>query len=447
MRSLRRTRQGQHAHGVGLFVFGGIPGEVVEAEVVRVRRRYVAARVVAVHEPSPHRVSPPCPYFWPCTGCQWQHIAYEHQLMAWASSSSPARWWRRRWCACDGGTSPRGWSQWSPHRVSPPCPYFWPCTGCQWQHIAYEHQLTLKREMVRDTLSSVPELADVQVLPVIPSAQQYGYRNHARFTVGPKGSLGYVNRTSREFVRVESCQLMDPWINGALASLSGRCQETSQLSIRYGVNTGEWLIQPRLLSMGIPIATGQTHYHEAVDGRRYRIASPSFFQVNTPQAQAMAECIRGMLGLEGSEVLVDAYAGVGTFAGLLASQVGRVIAIEESAAALRDARFNLADLPNVELRQGRVEALLASLEPRPDVVLVDPPRAGCHPRALEALCELAPRKVVYVSCEPKALARDLQHLVAGPFRVEQVQPIDLFPQTHHIECIATLGLAGEEARP
>ena len=240
---------------------------------------------------------------------------------------------------------------------------------------------------------------------------------------------------------------MDPWINGALASLSGRCQETSQLSIRYGVNTGEWLIQPRLLSMGIPMATGQTHYHEAVDGRRYRIASPSFFQVNTPQAQAMAECIRGMLGLEGSEVLVDAYAGVGTFAGLLASQVARVIAIEESAAALRDAQANLADLPNVEFRQARVEAVLSSLEPRPDVVLVDPPRVGCHPRALEALCELAPHQVVYVSCEPKALARDLQHLAAGPFRVEQVQPIDLFPQTHHIECIATLVLAEEGSRP
>lgn len=371
-----------HADGVGLFVFGGVPGEVVDAEVVRVRRRYAAARVVEVHEASPHRVSAPCPYFWPCTGCQWQHIAYEHQL-------------------------------------------------------------TLKREFVRDALSGVPGLSDAAVLPVIPSERQYGYRNHARFTVGPGGALGYVNRTTREFVEVEACGLMDPWINGALASLSGRCQETSQVSMRYGVNTGEWLIQPRLLSAGVPLDTGQTHYHEAMDGRRYRIASPSFFQVNTPQAQMMAERIRGMLALQGSEVLVDAYAGVGTFAGLLASQVGQVIAIEESAAALRDARDNLSDLPNVELRQGRVEAMLPSLEPRPDVVLVDPPRAGCHPRALEALCELAPRQVVYVSCEPKALARNLQRLVEGPFRVEQVQPIDLFPQTHHIECIATLALAGE----
>ena len=373
-----------HADGVRFFVFGGIPGEVVDAEVVRARRRYVAARVVEVHEASPHRVSAPCPYFWPCTGCQWQHIAYDHQL-------------------------------------------------------------TLKREMVRDALTGAPGLAGVDVLPVMPSPQRYGYRNHARFTVGPNGSLGYVNRTSREFVGVENCQLMAPWINDALASLSGRCHETSQLSIRYGVNTGEWLIQPRLLSMGIPIETGQTHYHEAIDGRRYRIASPSFFQVNTPQAQAMAECIRGMLALDGSEVLADAYAGVGTFAGLLASQVRQVIAIEESAAALRDAGANLADLSNVELRQGRVEAVLSSLEPRPDVVVLDPPRAGCHPRALEALCELAPRRVVYVSCEPKALARDLQRLVAGRFRVEQVQPIDLFPQTHHIECIATLALAGEGA--
>ena len=152
------------------------------------------------------------------------------------------------------------------------------------------------------------------------------------------------------------------------------------------------------------------------------------------------------LGLSGSELVVDAYAGVGTFAILLAPYAGRVIAIEESASAVRDAqenflRANLENAGTVQFLQGKTEEALGKIEERPDGVVLDPPRAGCHRNALEALVRLSPRRVVYVSCDPDTLARDLKILCQGPFRLEGVQPVDMFPQTHHVECIASLSCA------
>ncbi len=327
----------------------------------------------------------------------------------------------------------------SPHRVAPPCPYFGPCSGCQWQHIEYGYQLALKREAVARALGRFQGLQGVSVPDALPSPQQFYYRNHARFTVRRSlGALGFVNRITRRFVRVDQCMLMEPWINEALALLQGRCQETSQLSIRYGTNTRDWLVQPSLRSKEVPLPSGQGYYREKLLGREFRVASPSFFQVNTRQAEQMVGLVRQRLKLDGGGLLVDAYAGVGTFAVLLAPFARRVIAIEESPAAVRDAKANAEGITNLEVRQGRTEVVLATLEERPDAVILDPPRTGCHPDALEALCKLAPRRVAYVSCDPGSLARDLDVLARGGFQVEEVQPVDMFPQTHHVECIASL---------
>ena len=369
-----------------LFVFGGIPGELVDAELIRISHNRISARVVTVLEPSPHRVEPPCPYFWPCTGCQWQHISYEHQLQ-------------------------------------------------------------LKHELVKACLDQQAGLKDIPVLPTLPSPQLYGYRNHARFTVGPHGLLGFVNRVTRRFVNVETCALMDPRINQTLDHLQGHCAETTQLSVRCGINTGDQLIQPTLVGNGISLKTGQTHYEETLGGRRFLIGSPSFFQVNTPQAEAMVAHILNRLSPTGQEVLVDTYAGVGTLAALMAPHVHQVIAIEESAAAIKDARINVQGLANVEIRQGRTEELLSTISPPPDVVLLDPPRSGCHPTAIAALEKLAPKQVFYVSCNPTTLARDLSLLAKGSFKVEEVLPVDLFPQTHHIECIAILSRMPDPGHP
>ena len=369
-----------HYDGQVVNVFGGIPGEEVVARIVRYKRRrkhYVSGLVTEVLIPSPHRVAPPCPYFGPCSGCQWQHIDYSHQLR-------------------------------------------------------------LKQEAVESQLALYPELAAVPVSPTVPGPQAFNYRNHARFSVRAQGSLGYVNRITRRFVKIDECMLMAPRINEALIQLQDDCQETSQLSVRYGINTSDMLIQPTLRSPDISLPSGQTHYREKLLDQSFRISSPSFFQVNTRQTEQMAELVRARLQLTGNETLVDAYAGVGTFTVLFATYVRKVIAIEESVAAVKDAAVNTLGLDNLEFVEGKTEEVLDGLDEPPDAIILDPPRVGCYPDALAAIIRHSPRRVVYVSCEPETLARDLSLLVQGGFSIEAVEPIDMFPQTHHVECVATL---------
>ena len=364
--------------GMPVHVFGGISGEEVLARVIRRHRNYVAAQVVEVVAASPKRVEASCPYFGQCTGCQWQHIGYEHQLQ-------------------------------------------------------------LKHEISKEALEKAGGISDAPLAPVVPAPEPFDYRNHARFTVGPEGSLGFVNRESRQFVRVDRCLLMHTWINQALSQLQGRCGATTQVSIRYGVNTGQWIIQPNL-GTSVPLESGQRYYEEVLLGQRFHINSASFFQVNTAQAERMAQLVSERLSLTGRELAVEAYAGVGTFAVLLAPHADKVFAIEDSATAVQDARVNIQDLHNVELITARTEDILGSLPDTTDALVLDPPRVGCHPLALHALLRHPPRRIVYVSCDPWALARDLHILLDGPFVLEEVLPIDLFPQTHHVECIATLSL-------
>ena len=375
-----------------VFVLGGIPGERVTAEVVRVHRKYASATVVAVLEASPDRIEPPCQYFGACTGCQWQHLDYDAQLAA-------------------------------------------------------------KRDKVVDALSRVGGLftegEDAPVAATLPSPNRYGYRNHARMTVSKQGALGFVNRETRKFVRIDHCMLMRPTVNDVLEELQDRCGETTQLSIRAGGETTEtkdsYLVQPQLFNPDIKLTTGQKRYVETIGDNRFFVSSPSFFQVNVEQAARAADVVREGLALSGEDVLLDAYAGVGTFAVLLSPHVKRVLAVEESSAAVSDARENAALCPNVEFLLGRTENVLSDLPVRPDVVVLDPPRSGCQPQALTSLLELAPSRVAYVSCDAETLARDLKALTVGGYTLNQVVPIDMFPQTHHVECVALLRWNGPVA--
>lgn len=367
--------------GEGVFAFGGIPGEDVSVELVRRQWGHLAGYVTDIHAASPHRVEPVCPYFGECTGCQWQHIAYDHQLI-------------------------------------------------------------LKRERVCTALETIGNMPDAPVSETVPAVHTLGYRNHARFTARRDGSLGFINRITRRFVRIDECRLMHPGINRILSQLQDNCGETTQLSIRYGVNTDDWLIQPALKSESVPVPTGQKYYLESFHEMPFRISSPAFFQVNVPQAERMTRYVRERLGMSGGEVVVDAYAGVGTFAAVMAPDSRKVIAIEESASANQDGRINIQGFNNVELIEDKTENVLGALDQLPDRVILDPPRAGCQPEAIEALIGRPPARVVYVSCDPRALARDLRMLCEGPFSLDEILPIDLFPQTHHIECLATLSRRG-----
>jgi len=324
----------------------------------------------------------------------------------------------------------------SPHRVEPRCPYFGRCTGCQWQHIDYGYQLELKRSAVRRQLQDIGGFAAPPLRATLPSVEPWNYRNHARFTVNREGRLGFVHRERHNFIAIEHCHIMHPWINETLADMQGRCQKRTQISVRYGVNTESFLIQPKMPELDVP--SGQKWYEEELKGRRFRISSPSFFQVNTAQAERMIDVIEDRLDLKGDEVIVDAFAGVGTFAAALASKVGKVIAIEEAPAAIDDARVNISGLDNVELIIGKTEVILPSLDIAVDAAILDPPRAGCQRSGLDVLLKLAPSKLVYVSCDPESLARDLRVLCDGGYRLAEVQPVDMFSHTYHVECIATL---------
>ena len=360
-----------------VFVSGGIPGEEVVAEIVAIRRKYIAAKVVQVTKASPARIDAPCQYYGACSGCQWQHVSYEAQLSA-------------------------------------------------------------KQDRVIDSLFRVGGFINPNVLPVLPSPDQLGYRNHARFTIKEHGSLGFVNRETHRFVKIDTCMLMHPGINKLLGDLQGHCSETTQLSIRAGEDTGDYLVQPTLKSTDIPIVTGQKHYRDSIQGVEFRVASPSFFQVNNKQASNMALVVKDALNLKGTEVLLDAYAGVGTFAILLAPYASKVIAIEESSAAVADAKVNAENTHNVEFILGKTEEVLGDLDSVPDAVVLDPPRAGCQSAAIDSLLRLYPENVVYVSCDPDTLARDLKMLCSGAYSIDSIQPLDMFPQTHHVENIVIL---------
>ena len=326
----------------------------------------------------------------------------------------------------------------SPHRVNNPCPYFGPCSGCQWQHVSYDYQLELKRDMVRLFFADYASLSDVQVSKTNPAPERFNYRNHARFTVRFGGQLGFSNRITRRFVRVDECMLMDSKINSFLSQLQDNSSETTNLSIRVGANTDDYLIQPELSGPDIDFETGQKWYVENMLNREFRVASPSFFQVNTKQAEFMINLVGDKLGLNGDEILVDAYAGVGVFASLLSDRVRKVIAVEESQAAVKDALFGLNDLHNVHYIQGKTEEILEELEEKIDVIILDPPRTGCHPQAIASVLSAKPNKIAYVSCDPPSLARDLDMLVQGGYQIDSVDPIDMFPQTYHTECVAIL---------
>jgi len=363
-------------------------------------------------------------------------------------------------------TSKKGWARArlvevvepASDRVAPVCPHFGPaaCGGCQWQHIRYSAQLAHKTDVVRDQLARLGGLTDVIVRPTRAVGEPWGYRNHVQLHQSPDG-LGYVSADGQRVEPVNTCPIMQPLVAELFEELDIEIEGLERLSLRAGVNTDQQLVifetsddEPfelvvdrpvscvLMLGDGTPVTlVGNDHLFERVAGHLYRVSAGSFFQVNTAGAEALIETVTGYLSPRPHETVLDLYCGVGLFSLALAEQVGQVIAAEVHPGAVADARINLesAGLDNVHIVEGAVAKVLATLERPLQAAIVDPPRSGCGPDVVAGLSSLRPARLVYVACDPATLARDAKDLVAAGYRLVEVQPLDLFPQTYHIESV------------
>jgi 23S rRNA (uracil1939-C5)-methyltransferase len=346
----------------------------------------------------------------------------------------------------------------SPHRVSPPCPHFGMCGGCHWQHVEYQAQLDYKRSIVLSQLQRIAGVNDAQVRPVLGMDAPWHYRNHVQLSASEDGGLGFMAAGSHRVVPIERCLLMHALLDDLYESLDIELPGLRRLALRAGVNTGERMIvlemeqdQPPevevdlpvsfvlLLSDGTPVTLlGSPHIHEQLAGRTYRLSAPSFFQVNTQQAEKLVSLVRTYLNATADDTILDGYCGVGTFALELARTAGQVIGIESSAAALADAAVNAAGVDNVRFIHGPVAETLSTLELASPLAVLDPPREGLGQEVVAALVRLAVGRIAYVSCDPATLARDIKGLLAAGYTLREVQPVDMFPQTYHIESVALL---------
>ena len=347
----------------------------------------------------------------------------------------------------------------SPQRVEPRCKHFGRCGGCHYQHLAYEAQLSYKASILTDQLTRIGRLADLPAIQIIPSPNPYQYRNNIRFHVDETGKLGFLAPQSDRIIPVTECHLPEKAIGEAWASLVMEPESgIDQIELRCG-GDGDLLISLEGALAAPPefeteaglsavyagpggrvILAGEDVLTMRVQERSFQVSGKAFFQVNTSQAAAMVETLRSHLRLDKATTLLDLYCGVGLFSAFFANEVKEVIGVEVSPDACLDFISNLDEFDNVSLYEGAVERVLPRLEVKPDVVIIDPPRAGLHPKALEALLEKKPQQIAYISCDPATLARDLSKLTESEYCLEKIFLLDLFPQTFHIETICILEL-------
>ena len=385
----------------------------------------------------------------------------------------------------------------SPQRVRPSCIVADKCGGCQWQVVSYEQQLAAKQNEVIQALQRLGGIEEPPVDPVLPS-QPLAYRNKVTYPLArSQGQVqaGYYQKGSHRLVNLNQCPVQDERFNPLLAEVKLDIQERNwsiyneqrhqgrlrHLGLRIGRRTGEMLLTlvtteweltnieeqaqqwldryPNLVGVCLNrngdrtnaifgedtmCVAGRPYLVEQFADLKLHIHPATFFQVNTEQAEALVQVIQDELALTGSEYLVDVYCGIGTLTLPLAQQAKGATGVELQEEAVEQAQLNaqLNGITNVDFVVGRAERILAetvrSLQAPPDVVLVDPPRKGCDRMVLDTLLEVQPQRIVYMSCNPATLARDLKHLIAGGYRLTRVQPADFFPQTAHVECVAFL---------
>jgi len=402
--------------GRAVFVPYGLPGEKVRIHLVHEKKNFARAELLEVLEPSPQRIKPKCKHFF-----------------------SPLH-------DTEGvGEGPgEGF-----------------CGGCHYQHLPYEAQLEAKTEILLDQLQRIGKIENPPVQPMVACPNPWNYRNHVQFHLTKGGRLGYVGARGKKVIPITECHLPNEIIDTFWSQLKFEPDAPfERVSLRTGTDDDLMLIlesenieAPRLeLEAGISVVhlieddalvmAGEDHIIMQVLERNFRVSAGEFFQVNTIMAEKMVKHLLGRLPLPAKTIL-DVYCGVGLFSAFLAPKCERLIGIESSPSACEDFAVNLDEFDNVELYEGAAEDVIPALVGRignplheQPIVLVDPPRSGVDKKAFDGIRQLAPEVIAYISCDPSTLARDAARLIAGGYRLKEVTPFDLFPQTYHIESIA-----------
>ena len=309
----------------------------------------------------------------------------------------------------------------SPDRVEPQCRYYGACGGCQYQHVAYEAQLRVKQKQIADLFERVGKIDRAAVAAVIPCPQPYGYRNRIMIRSqwnGPAKKLliGFIRHDNSFVEDLTECTIAEPTLNEQIAMVRANPPPKGGIKVVLRVQPENW-----------------------------EVPKDSFFQNNFFLLPKLVETVRAFLGASGARHLIDLYCGVGYFGIEMAGVVTSFAGVEYDRKAIEAARLNAAarGITNGEFIAAQVEdalpELLAKFSADQTAVILDPPRKGCWPATLELLRTTRPAQVIYVSCHPATMARDLNILCAdGVYHLAGVQPLDMFPQTQHVECVADL---------
>ncbi|WP_246042175.1 23S rRNA (uracil(1939)-C(5))-methyltransferase RlmD [Cohnella pontilimi] len=437
-------------NGFTLFIEGALPGEKVRAEVVSVGKSFGKARLESVLVKSVHRRNPPCPIYDQCGGCQLQHLNYPGQLQ-----------WKRQYVV---------------------------------DSLVRIGKLPVAGEPQRAEAAADAAREPITVHPVIGMDDPWRYRNKAQVPIGEsEGGLvgGFYEQGSHDIVDMNACLIQEEEneqtvraVKGAAGSLgiSAYNRATGRgllrhVVVRHAATTGQRMVVlitnglniphqdeliglireqvPGVVSIVQNINTertavvfgkdtrtlwGEDVIYDEIGGIRFAISARSFYQVNPVQTRRLYESAVRYAGLTGEETVVDAYCGIGTISLFLARHARQVYGVEIVPEAIEDARRNAAlnGIHNVEFAVGAAERVLPRWQAsgiRPDVIVVDPPRKGCDQVLIDSLLESRPSRIVYVSCNPSTLARDLRLLEDGGYRTVEVQPVDMFPHTVHVESV------------
>jgi 23S rRNA (uracil1939-C5)-methyltransferase len=342
----------------------------------------------------------------------------------------------------------------SRERVKPRCTHFGVCGGCHFQHIDYEAQLNYKTEMVRDQLQRVGKLKKVKIRPIMPHPSPYNYRAELTFSPTNDGQLGLWSPTERRVIPITECAILHPELQALHDDIDLSLSDLRKLTMRID-DDGERLlaleindVEPPDLAADFPVSVtilfpdktaatliGEPFLYYNVKGQEFRVSSGCDFPVSPEMASKLIDAIWQATNFDGSEAVVDAYCGVGFLTSFLATRADAVVGIEINEDAIDDAAVNLEDTDNVSLIMDSVEAILPTL-PEADVLVLDPPFEGISAEALKAILAYAPRRIIYSSGNLGAFARDAFNLDRAGYRLIDIQPIDMQPQTYHIHTVS-----------